>query len=414
MEDTVDFTTQLAELARQQKLAQALRGRAQDYEQSIGGHGQGANYVPTAPTQFLAQIINNIGASRAEGKVTEQQKSIDQAMQQHAQQWRSSLPQAIAARAEQAGPPLPEGSPELAAQPAQPVTMGQVLQKTMAASGNPLLKNDSANYEKYAMGQIDREDKQQQARDQLATQQVLGRERLEETKRQHEEQVRRDQANEGIRRDSLKVMEELRRQGLTQSKAFQDASLELRRLGLDNKGDKAGEKLSAEQERAGERLSTKASLIAPMVHSAQKVQDMLDTAGNKSIAGMGYTGMLPGVLLSKEGNVNRAQVKMFANAVLRNQAGLSQTLSETENANLEMLSNGKYSEKEFRASWPNLMEKVNASVNATRAGYHPDVVKTFEERGGYLSPVKSKAVGARGLTPAEEAELAARKARAGQ
>ena len=412
------FDTQLIELARQQKLAEALRTASDKAKQNTSpGQMVGKYFVPASGLESLSNLVGQLKAQSAESDVTNQQKSLNQAMQQHAQEWRSSLPQAIAAQ--KGMPPnlvmeSPEGQAGTPDIPAQPVTLEQVLKKTMAAGGNPLLKNDAATYEKYMAAQIDREDKQAQATALLDQQQVLGREKLKQEG---------DLRTQALAQTNLlqQQAQELRKQGLQQSGAYQTVMAQIaqqnadtRRAAVDTKSDKSGDKLAADQERAGERLSTKASLIAPMIHSAQKVQDMLDAAGDKSIPGLGYTGMLPGVMLSKEGNINRAQIKMFANAMLRNQAGLSQTLSETENANLEMLANGKFSEKEFKASWPNLMEKVNTSVNATRAGYNPDVVKTFEDRGGYLSPVKSRIAGTGGLTPAEEAELAARKARAGQ
>ena len=166
-DQTVDYTTQLAELDRQAKLAAILRTNAQRSQEGMTpGHMGQVGYIPTSGANMLATLLQGIKANQAESSVTDQQKALNQQMQQHAQEWRSSLPQAIAARAEQAGPPLPGGSPELAAQPAQPVTMEQVLRKTMAASGNPLLKNDAAQYEKLAGATIDREDRQQQARDQ--------------------------------------------------------------------------------------------------------------------------------------------------------------------------------------------------------------------------------------------------------
>ena len=130
------------------------------------------------------------------------------------------------------------------------------------------------------------------------------------------------------------------------------------------------------------------------------------TGKTKPIEGLGYVGKLPGFMLSEAGSVNRAKVKAFANSMLRAQAGLSQTLSETENANLELLANGNYTQKEFERVWPTVMAKINSSIDNLQAGAEPEAWAKYAARGGRLNKIESKRVaGETALSPADQARL---------
>ena len=199
--DPADFTTQLDELSRQAKLAAMLRGRSdKSRDEMSAGQMIGPHFVPASRFAAIAPMLELLQANKAEAAITDQQKALNQQMQQHAQQWRSSLPQAVAAQPGYMPPNLvmqtPEGqagTPELAA---RPVTLDQVLQKTMAARGNPLLKNDAAAYEKYTTAGIDREDRQQAAQDLRYSTESLGRERMT-----RDEALRREMMAETALRD---------------------------------------------------------------------------------------------------------------------------------------------------------------------------------------------------------------------
>jgi outer membrane murein-binding lipoprotein Lpp len=145
-----------------------------------------------------------------------------------------------------------------------------------------------------------------------------------------------------------------------------------------------------------ERLSRRYEPVAPMINAAQQVQDMLDSYRQedgkyKNIPGVGAViGSLPPILLSKEGGTNRQKIQMFGNAMLRAQAGLSQTLSEQEKATLELMASGKFRQEQFEAAWPSLMEKVNSTVDAIGGGYTPEAVKMYNDRGGSFGKVAPK------------------------
>jgi len=144
-------------------------------------------------------------------------------------------------------------------------------------------------------------------------------------------------------------------------------------------------------QRSSERLGNAATAIAPLVVTGQAVQDMLDRYGDaKSIPGVGYEALLTPPLLKKEGNVNRATIQRFANAVSRSEIGLSQTLSEQAQQALSNMANGKFSEEEFKAGWPEILAKTNASINNLHGAYGPEVVNKYNAQGGNLSVIKSK------------------------
>lgn len=169
---------------------------------------------------------------------------------------------------------------------------------------------------------------------------------------------------------------------------------------------------SAEQKRQGalekdvQALSKRGEDIAPLVQAARDVDEMLTRYGDRSIPGVGYTAMLPGVALSKEGTVNRARVQAVANALLKAQSGAAVTLSESERFAAEMLANGKYSEAEFRAAWPQLLARINAGIGNLEAGFRPEVLDTYRGRGGNISRIGAPPKQEAGdLSPQERAEL---------
>lgn len=174
-------------------------------------------------------------------------------------------------------------------------------------------------------------------------------------------------------------------------------------------------------DRAVADLSKRGEDIAPLITSAQAVEDMLAKYGTKSIPGVGFDAMIPGMVSSTEANVNRARVQAVANALLKAQSGAAVTLSESERLAAETLANGRYSEADFRAAWPLLRAKIDAATDNLLAGFRPEVVDEYRKRGGNLRRVT--AGGATGswdgqspagaLSPQERAELEALRGRFG-
>lgn len=392
----VDFALQSAGLSRQQKLAEYLRKQADTIQAQIPTQGTmvGGRWIAPSASAGLQAGLAGYLANTADTKAQQQEAQLLQQQQEAAQRWRASLPQSTPATPGMAPNYVmesPEGQAGTPGTPFKPVPVGDRLKAAMAGMANPLIAKEAEMWNKGVAEETTREDTQQARRDQLVTQLAqqaeLARQRSEDAKYTQAQQL------------------EFKKQQLESEKA-------LKLLALQTKVDVAnimaaaragshGDANAARQERAAERnadkldkqvtdLSKQAKTVAPMIQTARAVQEMLDAYDKKPIPGIGYEAKLPGVLLPKEGVVNRAKVKGFANAMLRNQAGLSQTLSETENANLELLANGNFSEKEFRAIWPTLMDKINATTTTMTSGYLPEAVETVRKRGGIIEPVVSK------------------------
>jgi hypothetical protein len=118
---------------------------------------------------------------------------------------------------------------------------------------------------------------------------------------------------------------------------------------------------------------------------------MFDTYGDKVPEGLGVIGRkTPTGMAPAEWTKNNQAVQALVNSLVRNQAGLSQTLSETENAKLELIVNGTASGRQFKDAWDAIRDKVNAYPKTIGASYHPDAVRIYNERGGNLKPITSK------------------------
>jgi hypothetical protein len=144
-------------------------------------------------------------------------------------------------------------------------------------------------------------------------------------------------------------------------------------------------------------------------------------AGTRDIPGVGYfEGFAPGWMQSAEGKAVRSQIQGVANDLLKLYSGGAVTLNEAERRTIEMMANGGYTENDLYTGWPLIVNRYNSAIQNIGAGFSPEVVQTYRKRGGTaMEPIVpaqrtfgKKPAGA--LTPDEERELAARRARSGQ
>lgn len=407
---TLDFTAQTAQAQQARAYAEALR------KQALGGSAQPTGqmvsnrFVPPHWTQYLGGLMDKVNAGWQGSIADTAEKQLADAQAKAAQQWYAGLPEPIAARPATEGmSATPFGSRDAPQQDAvpgtpavsyQPVPVAARLKHTLAGMQNPLTAKAAMLWNTGMAEETKREDEQAARYETLLA--TLAQRREDALRRSEDVRLgidaRREAAAqaEATRLQIAQMMADARINAANISAATRQGTSAA-------KTERAEERRQDKLDRQLEHLSEKTKTLAPFIQTGQKVQDLLDKYGDKPIPGLGYVGSLPGFMLSKEGNVNRATIKAFANAMLRNQAGLSQTLSETENANLEILANGKFTEKEFRAVWPNLRDKVGASVLNVSSGFMPEAVEIFRKRGGLIDPIKSKVPA--GLTPEEQAEL---------
>lgn len=380
----MDFASQQAQIARQQKLAEMLRQQGSKIPE---GKMVGDYYVAPHWSQQLASAGNNMLGTYLDFKSQKAEKALTKQQEAAANAWRSSLPQATGGTA----PPdsLGGGPPT----PTVPVTREAILKHALAGLSNPLTAKEAPIIADSLTSGLTREE-DMKFRDEQARTAALERAdgRREQLQARADEIAMRlqDRALDRASREDLTRMQDAtRREIAAMNNATRAQLAALHKSGGSDIASRAAEL-------ATEKLSRRAEPIAPMTTAAQMVQDMLDSykepnGKTKSIPGVGLlVGSLPPGMISTEGATNRQKIQMFANAMLRAQAGLSQTLSEQEKATLELMSNGKFRQEQFEAAWPSLMEKVNATTKAIIGGYSPDVVETFKQRGGGLELIGSK------------------------
>ena len=77
---------------------------------------------------------------------------------------------------------------------------------------------------------------------------------------------------------------------------------------------------------------------------------------------------------------------------MRNQAGLSQTISEQARVIQTMLSSGSYSQKEFTDAWDAFKRNIDADLVNLKGGHRPEALEIYEKNTGgrMLESPKSK------------------------
>jgi len=400
----MDFVTQQQKLLRQRRLADLLRAQAeqtspytQDPGRMVSGH-----YVAPSWAQNLNNVVSPIlqrgYARQQEGLANQQEQEYGTAVNQARQQWQSALPQALAGRPEQQGPQEMGGSPDLAAVPPSIPDRGSILKATMAGMEIPGNEKSAALYNAGMSAELEREDKQKEAV-------ALQKERLQQTRElrisQLEQQERELKARLEVQRENNIRDNETRR--------MHDETLRtLGQMKAESKLDKADPVEQRAVMADVTKLSTRMGPINSTISAAQEVQNMIDEYTDpksgkvKNIPGVGRDTALPGWarsvgqqvgLMDPATNPNSAKVQRVLADIMRQQAGLSQTISEQARVIATNLGSGAYTQKEFLEAWGGLKNAIANDLVNIKAGHRPEAVDIYQARGGKLEPVSSKAQG---------------------
>lgn len=150
----------------------------------------------------------------------------------------------------------------------------------------------------------------------------------------------------------------------------------------------SGNRINSETQSMSKAIDS--SALPNLVASGNAVEAMLDKFKGKDIPGMGATGMLPALFTSEAGKDARSTVQGMANDLLKLYSGGAVTLSEDERRTVEMMAKGLFTDQDFRNAWPRIKARVNEAQANIRAGYSPEAVTTYEQRGGRgLRPIGS-------------------------
>jgi hypothetical protein len=249
----MDYTAQQLSLARQRKLADMLRAKAEatsNYQERPGQMVSG-HYVAPSWSQNLSSIINPMmqrqRATAEEDKAAQQEGVYNQAVDAARQKWQSALPQAVAAKAEQQGPVDPANPTELNAAPAQPVTTGRILQHTLAGLDIPGNERAAGVYNQGALADLAREDTQAARKEDLAANNAAKLVQAQEQRAARLEEIRVRNEDRGLDRASR---EQMAREARALTAQIAQGNQELRRLAIEAKRDADADRKAAAGEKA--------------------------------------------------------------------------------------------------------------------------------------------------------------------
>jgi hypothetical protein len=414
--DEYNFSEEQQRLLQQKAIVEALRQQSQQQApqgQMISGH-----YVAPSILQQLLPAIQSVQARSAQNDLNKAELAQAGRLSQARAQWAATQPQAQPAQAGNlmAGQgPLQENQDT----PAVPVQAGQILKHAMAGLAIPGNEKAAQIYQTGALADQSREDTQLEKRNTLVQTMQLQREKqaqeleFKRQKLEQDAQALQDKLEQkGLDRQSAERLNAL----LLQSKAAHNATLlEIAKL----RGTGNTDKKTHEIELGVEKMSRRAEPIIQVLQPAGEIQKLIDDATGpdgtvKPIPGFGLGTRLKSkfgmqaAMSPAETKAFQAQ-QAFGNALIREQAGLSQTLSEQEKALAEQMRQGTAGQQEFLNAWPGLREKLNAKVGVVRT-YAPEIHDVFDSRNVNtpFKPITSRfSKGASKLTPAEQAELEA-------
>lgn len=393
-----NFEAQTAVVDRQRKLADFLRKQVAGQTQPTGeGSMVGGYYVPESASKAIINAAQGYELNQADKQLASQEDELMKGQQAHAAQWRATLPQAIAAQEQKTAPfmaPGMEGEENIPgtstitqqAQAFQPVAPSVRLKHTLEGMRNPLTAKEAVMWEKGMAEETTREDKQTEAR---ALQANTLAQKVAELKQKSEDARFSLQERLQFQRDALAAQQEWRRIASEDKRYMADALGGARSTAV---ADRAAERRHDKIQDQVKNIGTRMQDVAPLLVSGQAVQDMFDRYGDKVPDGLGMAGRnVPTGMQPDDWVKNNQAVKSLTNALIRNQAGLSQTLSESQRAELELIVNGTATGAQFKKSWDAIKAKVNSYPMTIGASFDPEAVQLFNERGGRLEPIMSKA-----------------------
>lgn len=409
----MDFLTQQQAVLRQRKLADLLRLQSEQqapYEE-LPGRMISGHYVAPSWSQGLSNLVGPMlqrsRAAGAENQAVQQEQAYGTAVDQARRNWQSALPRTIAGHPELQGPQAEGGSPELAAVPNQLPDRATVLRHTMAGMEIPGNEKSSVLWNQGMGQEIDREDKQQEFAamqgERLQQQRMLQMERLQAQESQLRERLAQNE-RQSIRDDETRRAHQQVLLQMAQLRA--DAQREAAQARAESKA--ASAKVDKVEQRAimddVEQFSKRAAPLATTLNAGKEVQNLLDAYRNpdgsyRPIPGVGRETALPGWarsvgqqvgVFSPATNPNAAVVQRLLGDIMRQQAGLSQTISEQARVIMTNLASGSYTQKEFIDNWGALQNAINNDLQNLKTAPRPEALRIYEERGGKLEPIQSK------------------------
>ena len=326
--NAVDELQPNPQIARLQKLADALRRQSNGGQSTDRGQMVGGRFIAPTMAQTLVPMLQNLSAGAAESRADRMQQDVTDAQTAAAQKWRSSLPLATAGTQQQG--PTEDGSQMPNGPDVQP-TREAVLKATMAGLANPQTAAAAALYNKSALSGIDAND----------TRQFKEQERMLSAQ-QHTEDLLARLKNEAAiskqRSDDLKLSATERaaetdkhtKALITIAGIMAGAKTDAADIAAGAKGAKGEKNLPAAQLKSYEGNSL---AIKNIDDAIKQVEANPGSFGPKftasSIPGMAGVGNAGAELLDPAGVPARAAVANIGSLKIHDRAGSATTASET-------------------------------------------------------------------------------------
>ncbi len=191
------------------------------------------------------------------------------------------------------------------------------------------------------------------------------------------------EGSQGLQRESMAARQDMQRESIAARRDAtresmgmrQDATMERRQNELEKRTTQFGNELQQHK-------------IPQVMSSMNTLNETLKTIeqGGGEIPGVGYVKNIPGAtfFLSAEGKKTKSQIQAVSNDLMALYSGLNVTLPEADRRALEQMTSGQFSEKDFRAAWPNIVNRANTITGNLAASVAEPVKREYLSRPGAL------------------------------
>lgn len=253
-------------------------------------------------------------------------------------------------------------------------TLGVLSGGRLASPGQALLGSSNADQQGLMHAQVARTARL----DRGAQREIAGIKDLRDfAARQKEQALDNERANTGqvLQAENNRILQGLAVQGAG-IRAHESAAAD------DQRAKAATDKAEAEVRELAAKVGESPAMVA---EKAARLRGALDTAKPGELPGFGRVkSILPDAVISDDGRKVRSDAKELVNTLLFLQSGAGVSNQERENKyNAYGLGTGA-SEEAFRNGFSVLENDLAKALQAKQAGFTPQTVQTYKERGGVV------------------------------
>ena len=187
--------------------------------------------------------------------------------------------------------------------------------------------------------------------------------------------------NLALRRMQIDAQNQARQDNLALRQDQMETNKDIRQTAKEDREIKQNEnyvqKLSTQADKSG---------LTELVSSIKDLDALLPTDGS-DVPGYGATALTPDVLTTEKGKNIRQRVANVSNALLKARSGGAVTPQEFDRAKAELGIGGGKDDQQLIQGIKNVKEMMHNKLRTIEAGYNPNIVQSFRDRGGISSDV---------------------------